>query len=350
MCHDGEHVAAARSTLLTSPLSQLGLAVRLVYFAAAPYAIVRCAAIFPVAGVLVNLAIALAVFLVGEAAHGWAERSWLLKRVLGRSLQFEMYYRLHPPRPFAYYVFYPLLFPYWLWQREARQEFWLFKGYNVVGVALLLITNLYQFATLWQPTLTWGDFLPVLGITLAVEAVLVLSLLMPLVTTVVAFHQSGRSGRLIVLLVVAVVSTGVSMHRLAERRDPIVSFSTRARVAIRTRQAKEPAHQARLAALRTALPTLLAQPGVVEGDGKVEGPPLDRAREVLQRFYREDETMAFDLWASPRRRPRTLVLYTEGRPGRPALWTAIDAQTHEIIDPKLLPKGAFAAMRHAASE
>lgn len=336
--------------MLTSPRSQVGFTARLAYFAIAPYAIVHCAAVFPVAGVLVNLTVALLVFLAGETARGWAGRSWLARRALDRSLQFEMFYRAHPPRPFAYYVFYPLLFPYWLYQREARQEFWLFKGYNGLGIALLLGTSVYQFVTAWQPSLPLRSFLPVLGVMLAVEAVLVLSFLMPLVTTVVALHQTGRRRRLLALLLVGLVSTGAAVHRLARRRDPIISFSTRARVAIRTRQSPEAARQARLGALRVALPTLLAEPRIIDGDGKVEEAPLDRVREHLARFYHEDETEAFDLWASPRRKPRVLVLYTEGRPGRPALWTAIDAQGREITDPKQLPRGAFAAMRHAASE
>ena len=57
------------------------------------------------------------------------------------ALAFESYYREQRPRRFAYYVAYPLLFPYWLYDREARREFWMFRGYTV-GSFLILLAGL----------------------------------------------------------------------------------------------------------------------------------------------------------------------------------------------------------------
>jgi len=339
-----------RPTLLTSPRSQAGFASRLLYFALAPYGIVFCAALFPVAGTLLSIAIALAVFFAGEAVRGWADRSWLVRRALERELSFEEYYRLNPPRPFAYYVFYPLLFPYWLTNAEARREFWFFKGYTALGVVILLVSVIYQYFAYWQPDLGVRDYLPIFGLTMAIEAALVLSFLMPLTTTVVAFHQTGRHKRLLVLLLVGLLSSGAALHRLARRRDPIVSFATRARVQLRTEKNAKLSRETRLAAARAALPVLLAQPSLVEGDGKVEGQPLDEARRELTRYYKPDEAEAFDLWASPRQKPDLLVLYIESRRGSRPLWVAVTRQGAEITDPKKLPRGAFAAMRHAAAQ
>ena len=85
----------------------------------------------------------------------------------------------------------------------------------------------------------------------------------------------------------------------------------------------------------------------VEADGKVVGKPLDDARAALEKFYKHDEAFAFDLWASPRNHPSVLVLYAQSRRKRPALWVALKDGA-ELRDPKLLPKGAFVAMRVAA--
>jgi hypothetical protein len=81
----------------------------------------------------------------------------------------------------------------------------------------------------------------------------------------------------------------------------------------------------------------------------VEGKPLEVAHAALEAFYKHDEAYAFDLWASPRHRPKLLVVYFEARTRKPPIWLAWreGAETH---DPKLLPKGAFTAMRQATQD
>jgi hypothetical protein len=337
------------STLVTSPKSAADFLVRVAFFAAAPVAIVFAAAIFPVTGALVNVGAALLVFLLAEAVHATAARRPWIRKLLSRELALEEFYRRRPPRPFLYYVFYPLLFPYWLLVADARREFWLFKGYTVTSLLFLLGSAVVQFVVYWQPELGVRDFLPIFGITLGVETVLVLMLLMPIATTVIGYHQSFRRGRLVALLAVALVSTTGAIVRLSHRRDPIVSFATRARVRLRTAHSPRRAREAQLAALHAAWSHTSDVRSAVEGDGKIEGDPLDRAHEALGAFYKKDEAYAFDLWASPRHNPKLLVLYFEARRGHDPIWIALKRGGEEIRDPRQLPKGAFLAMREAAA-
>jgi hypothetical protein len=75
-----------RSTLLTSPRSQLDFVGRLLFFALAPLAVVFVALLFPVFGTLASVALALAVFAAGETVRGWATRWWLVRKLMEREL------------------------------------------------------------------------------------------------------------------------------------------------------------------------------------------------------------------------------------------------------------------------
>jgi hypothetical protein len=192
--------------------------------------------------------------------------------------------------------------------------------------------------------------LPAVVVVLAVETLLVLALLMPIATTVVWYHASFRRKRLLMVLLAGLVSTTLVLVRLSSTRDPIVSYLARKRVVWRTHVAKKRAHAVLLEGVMRAYNGVWrarATGGGVQEDGKVEGAPLDDARTALQKFYKRDEAFAFDLWASPRVRPRTLVLYAEARPGRPPIWVALTdgAEVRKLHE---LPPGALVAMREAA--
>lgn len=340
----------SRSTLLTSPVSFADFVLRLVFFALAPVGIVLAAELFPVRGALIDVGLALGVFFVSEAARRYAARSRFASFMLHEALAFETYYREKPPRRFVYYFFYPLLFPYWLTNREARREFWMFRGYTLGGLVILLGSLVWQYFHDFLPELGFRQFLPMVVVVLAVETLLVLALLMPIATTVVWYHASFRRGRLLMVLLAGLVSTVAVGVRLSSARDPIVSYVARKRVVFRTRVAKKKAHAALLEGVMAAYTDVWrarATGGGVEEDGKVQGAPLDDARAALQKFYKRDEVAAFDLWASPKVRPRTLVLYAEARPGRPPIWVALQdgAELRKLAE---LPKGALAAMREAA--
>lgn len=317
------------------------------FFAAAPFAIVLLAVIFPVTGALINIGVALAVFIAGEAFQARASASSVGKRLLRRQLSLSLYYKLRPTRPFAYYALYPLLMPYWLINGDARREFWLFKGYTIGSFIILSGSVVYQYFVYWAPDLNLQDYARVVGITLVAELLLVLWLLMPIATTVIGFHETRRRGRLLILLLVGLLSTGIAIARVASRRDPIVSYATRERLYLRTAKEARRARAAQVKALRAAWGAVVTTAGSLEEDGRVEGAPLERAREALMTFYKPDEAYAFDLWASPRSDPKVLVLYFEARRGRPASWVAIRRDGEEVRDESQLPKNAFRAMRRA---
>ena len=184
-------------------------------------------------------------------------------------------------------------------------------------------------------------------ISLGVETLLVLSLLMPIATTVVWYHASFRRRRLLVILLVFALSTSYALSRVLSHRDPIVSYLTRERVRLRTAAARRSAHHALQNAVEVAWRDLVKEKHAVQGDGKVEGKALDDARAALESFYKHDEAFAFDLWASPRSRPRVLVLYAQSPRKRPPIWVALKDGA-ELRKADQLPKGAFFAMRAAA--
>jgi hypothetical protein len=340
-------VQKARSTLLSSPLSATDFALRIAFFAIAPFGIVAAAELYPVRGALIDVGLALGVFVAGEAARTWASRVRVVKWLLAEALAFEGFYRETPPKPFVYYVLYPLLFPYWIWNERARREFLMFRGYTVGSFVVLLASLAWQYVEYWQPDLTFRAFLPAVVRTILYETLLVLSLLMPIATTVVWYHSSFRRRRLVAVLLVGLASTAVSLYLVERRKDPIVSYSTRDRVRLRTAVLPGTAHKTMVAAARDAWQSLVFLPGL-EGDGKVEGDPLTKARTKLEQFYKSDEAAAFDIWGSPRRHPRILVLYFEARQNKPPIWVAIDGSGKEIRDRAGLPKGALQAMRKAA--
>jgi hypothetical protein len=338
------------STLLSSPVSFADFLLRLAFFAFAPVGIVLAAELFPVRGALIDVGLALAVFVAGEAARSLATRSRVLSVVMKEALAFEVYYRAKPPRPFLYYFFYPFLFPYWLSNREARHEFLMFRGYTLGSLAILIVSLAWQYHRDWLPELGLTKFLPAVALALAVETLLVLALLMPIATTVVWYHASFRRRRLVALLVTGLISSAIVGYRLWSHRDPIVSYLARKRVAWRTAAARKPAHAALLEGVMTAWRDMYRERATNEGveeDGKVEGVPLADARVALQKFYKPDEAFAFDLWASPKRRPHMIVLYSEARPGRGPIWVAL-RDGLEVRGHDALPHGALVALREAA--
>lgn len=335
----GRHLFAAGAPL--------DLALRVVAFAAAPIVIVRLHTLYPVTGALVNITLALVVFLFGEVAQHYASRSRLLRMLLNRHLAFEAYYRERDPRPFPYYLFYPLLAPYWLVQRDARREFLLFKGYTLGSLAILLALSGYRFATVWHPVLTVEQFVPTLAFSLLYESVVVIACLMPIATSVVALHKQKHTVRLGLLLAVGALSLGVATWPLLRRHDPIVSLETRTRVRLRTEALPAKARAVQREALSAAWRAQQRARERVEGDGKLDGIPVEVAREVLERFYATDEAMAFDLWATPRKAPKLIVIYTEARIRRAPVWLGLRDDGTLVTDPKKLPSRAFAAMKHA---
>jgi hypothetical protein len=322
----------------------LDFLVRLAFFAATPFLLVVVASLFPVTGAIVQIGIALAAFFTGEALRRLMTRSKIIRLALSSQLQFETYYRTHKPRPFLYYVFYPLLFPYWTAVREAREEFLLYKGYTLATFALLVASQVVGYWRYFPPELGAREFLPLAAGSFLVETAVVLMFLMPIVTSVVHFHTLRAPRRLVALLVVGLVSVSLAIVRIERRRDPVVSYATRQRVDMRTHAKPRDAEKALIAALREGWKVLPKDKVDVDHDGKVEGDVLSAAQEALVGFYKNDEAHAFDLWYTRRGKKALLVLYFEARGKNEPIWEAMDAYGNAVHDAKQLPPGAFNAM------
>jgi hypothetical protein len=300
-------------------LGGLEYALRLAFFAIVPSVVVVLAELVPMTAAILNIGLALAAFFFGEILRKHAEKRTWLGRILRRQLAFEEYYREHPPKPFLYYLAYPILLPYWLVNREARREFWLFKGYTLVTVLLVALSGAYRLFFVYGPELGPKDFVGPFLIGLVVESLAVLLLIMPMTTSVVALHQSGQRRRLVALLAVGLVSAAVAGARLALRHRTFPSLETRYRVGHRSLRNPQQAEQVIADAVKVAWKKRHEGGWGREDDGTLAGPPLDAARHVLEKFYRPDEAAAFELWTSARKeRPQLMVLYAEGpRHGRP---------------------------------
>ncbi len=323
---------------------------RIAFFAVAPFCVFVLAAFFPVAATLVNLALCLAVVAFADVVRTAQRRVPVLSSVLTGPLEFERYYRLHPPKPFAYYIFYPFLFPYWLAVDVARREFLLYKTINIVSLVFLGGTAVYEYFAYFKPELGLRECLYVLAVSAIFEVITVMLMLMPLATSLVKYRLAGQRGRLTTLLIVGALSVSAAILAMERRRDPVVSWSARERLVLRTKADKPHARAAQVAATKAAWSVIPKQHDDVERDGKLVGDAIDHARDALKKFYKADEAQAFDGWVSHSKKGSTgvLVLYVEARGKKPAIFVALDRAGHEVRDTKHLPKGALDAMKLAA--
>jgi hypothetical protein len=326
----------------------LDFLLRLAFFAVVPRALVIAAALYPVTGAIAQIAVALVVFVLGEAVRDVAGRSKLAKTLLGGQLKFEEYYRANPPRPFPYYLFYPLLLPYVLYDARSRKELFLYKGYSLASFLLMLVSLTIQYLRFFPPELPPSAFWPIALKTSLAETVVILMFLMPLVTSVVHYHSTRSPWRLAIICVAGLVSSGLAIARVEKARDPIVSLATRERVRLRTDADQKRAYDALARALGAGWKRLRHAESDVDSDGKVEGAPLEEARLALERFYKTDETFAFDMWREKKGKGETLVIYFEARGSHRPIWLAMDAPGSTFSYAKRLPRGAMLAMKAAA--
>lgn len=117
---------------------------------------------------------------------------------------------------------------------------------------------------------------------------------------------------------------------------------------LRTEARPAAATEAQTTALSAAWRALSKPIDDVDRDGKVEDLPLEKARDALASFYKNDEAHAFDLWYTRQATHAIMVLYFEAHRGHAPIWLAMDQRGTVSMDPKQLPSGAFKAMRHAA--
>lgn len=324
-------------------------AARLAFFAIVPFMVLVLAALFPVAMTLVELGVCVLAVLFANVLRS-ASRKWpVLERVLGGPMKFERYYRLHRPKPFAYYIFFPLLFPYWLTVDDARREFLLYKEVNLATLAFVLLGAVYQYFVYYRPQLGIGAVAHVMIVTIVLEIVVVMVMLMPLATSIVRYRLEGQRRKLVALFVVGGLSTLVALVGLVHRRDPVVSWAARERLVLRTEADTAGARKSQHDAAKAAWAAIAKHRTDVDTDGKIVGEPIESARKALGKFYKKDEAEAFDAWLTRNAKTEILVLYVETKgKHRPTIFYALDRGGHEVRDPKKLPKGALHAMKLAA--
>jgi hypothetical protein len=316
----------------------LDFGLRLLFFATIPFVMTIVATLFPITGVLINIALTLIVFAFAEALRPRAEASPILRRLSARHFAFEAYYRENPPRPFLFYVFYPVLLPVVLWRPLLRRELWLYRGLTGGGVVILLAMGVIDFFRHWTPELGLAQFLPLWVAVFAVQTLAILVFLLPIATTVVKLHSERRLRELWVLFGAATISIGLAVAAIVHHRGHVVSFVTTRRVMMRTLAAPADARSAQLAALETVRDNYDELVASTDAEGWVESDSGERAEDALGAFYKSDEAYAFSLHAYPPAAPE-LILIQCWIHGHDPVWRAMRRDGTEITDRKELPRG-----------
>ena len=333
-------------------LENLEYALRIAFFAFVPFGVVLLAMLVPMTAALVNMALALVAFFSGELLVSAAEKRPWLRRVLKRQLAFEAFYREQAPRPFLFYVFYPLVLPYALAVKETRREFLLFKGYTILTFFILAVSGSYRYLTVYKPELGFEQFAAAFAIGFVIETFAVMMLVMPMTTSVVALHRKRQPWRLLALLAVGLLSTGVALAFVMARHRTFPSLETRHRVVERSAADRSRSRAALKHALETAWKVRRAaahDKWERETDGTVLGAPLDQAHGVLAtEFYRGDEAGAFELWTTSRKeKPALMIVFAEGRKKGNPVWLGMRADGAVVEKIADVPKSGRRAMRSA---
>lgn len=342
---------------LTHAIRAVELVLRLLYFALAPAGLVLLATQYPIAGVVANIGFAVTVFAFSSAVRQWIEKYPLLGLLFGAQLKFEAFYKEHPPRSFLYYVFYPLLFPYWLSQPVPRRELGLYRGMTAAGLLILGGGAVWDYYRKWYPEIPLVPFSKSWAFVFAIQALVAVVIVMPLATTVITLKLQARSGALGALFAVATASIVAATAFTAARRHAYVQVPTGERMVLRNAYAKSASRKLREEALRRANISILrgdAETVPVPGGVEVLGGPIVDARDTLSKLYRDDELPCFHLLSLTGRKGRVLILFAV-RHGkgvlttRPLFWLAMRDNGTFFDDPRDLPDGMLAEMKRVAN-
>lgn len=319
---------------------------RLVFFATVPFLATVVATLFPMTGVLANVALTLLVFAFAEALREKAGKSKLLHRIMARRFAYEAFYRENPPRPFLFYVFYPLLLPYVVARPIPRKELLLYRGFTGGGIAVLVAGAAFDFYRHWLPELAFKQFLQVWVMLFAVQTLAIFVFLLPISTTVVKFHSERRLKELWVLFGAAALSVSVAVAALVHKKGHVVSWVTGHRAMLRTTAVPDQARASQLQALREVQDNYAELVASTDSAGWVEGDSGQRAEDELGLFYKPDEAYAFSLHAFPPTSPEVLLLQCWVVGGHAPIWRAIRKDGTEITDKKELPPGILGLKPH----
>ncbi len=333
-------------------MDKIGFVVRLLYFLVAPFMVVAFAAVVPMTGVLINFVLLLASFIGIEALRRSAQRHRIVERIARRQLRFEAFYREHPPRMFPYYAFYPLLFPYWLANRIARQEFGLYRGFTALGVILLVVFGAVDYQLNWAPELPVREFLKAWFATFLFQIVVMVAFLIPLSVTIVSYQLAGRARNVRIMLGAAAVSIAFALLGMSQNAGTLNPAPTVARVRLRSEAVPERAVAVHTAALTSVWQDIRDNRHELIQGGWLTGAALGRARAELAAFYRPDESNTFQVRVWPVEQPTHVLLQCHQPSDRPPVWLAMTADGTTFHDAAAIPAGHLDAKprpRHGAS-
>jgi hypothetical protein len=317
---------------------------RVAFFALAPWVFLFFSLLVPVGAILVNLALTLAVFLVAEAYRGHIRRGSIVHKVLRRHLALSDYYRRRPPRPFVYYLVYPLLAPYWLIAKDARIEFRLFRRFLFANAALLVVFRLVEYQHLWSPEIGWEPFLRASALILVFQLAFIVAFIVPVMVTVVDAKLHKKRRRLTMYAAVLAISGALCVVAHALQPPGVMTPApVCARMRDRSEAAPERARDVQRAAVEAAYEQLPEGKRTKRKTGEeITGPPLDRAREALGAFYRGQEVDCFRVFAVEDEGAEVLVLRGDSKRKAGAVWMALKAErqtTRVLLDAADLPGG-----------
>ncbi|MBA3395682.1 MAG: hypothetical protein H0T89_23765 [Deltaproteobacteria bacterium] len=281
------------------------LVLRFVFVIAAPIALVPLAVVVPMGGVLVGVGAATAIALAGS--DRWRARTATIPVAggfLSKLAGLGDYYREHPPKPLIYYIAYPLLAPYWLFVRDARREFLLYRRINAIAFLVMVGAGAYDYIKNWRPEIPFGAFFTSSIASLFLQLLVTMCLVMPIVTTIVRYHTSGHRRALAIMLGISVL-LATAMTIFAMRSD---RASPSAQIRLRWRAAHDPARTT--ATLQDAVAAAQAAPD--------DTTARTAARGALAAVWRPDEVRAFNV----RRADNITLVHAYLGRRRPPLWLA----------------------------
>lgn len=304
-------------------LGALDFALRIAFFAIAPFMVIAILRVAPIWGAVINTLLVLGIFYTGERVRSLAGKSRVLGLITRRHLAIEAHYRDNPPKPFVYYLFFPLLMPYWLIKRSALREFMLFRGYNLIALTVIAVNATIQYIAVWRP-IGLGYYMGSIIGVLLIEAVVVLVVLMPTATTFISYSLAGKRKRLTALTAIGLASAALGIVVYVTQPPPVTRME-RGRVAERTKGDKQAARAAVDAGLARAADAIAA--------GESREQALAAAREALGEFYKGREVQVFELVVAGD--PPSLLLGAPATDKYPPVWRARDPGGRELTAAEL---------------
>lgn len=315
----------------------LRLLPRLLYFAVVPFVLIISSTVIPLGGLIFDLALLLTGLILIEGLRDLSQRYRLVRAISRRHRAFADYYEAHPPRSFAYYVLFPVIFPYVLARRETRAELSLYRGFTRVGLLVLIAHAGLDYYTMWAPELPFREFLGATLGTLILQSIALLGFIIPLAATVVTHQLRGERRTVRLLLGTTMLSVALALVAILNLRRAEVQVEVVRRVELRSQIHAERAAAAHDAALARLWADLLAGAASLDDDGLVDDATTGRAQAELFGFYKPDEAAAFTAHAWPVAAPTVAIVQVRLPRGRAPVWRARTRDGRTIVDKAEVP-------------